>query len=704
MKKTAIRVLAGIMVAALLLGLAAGMLVGVSAAPISYITGDPTPCSGDDAYYNVIANWGERGALATYLSDNAIDFYAPGNTYDELKVLGDTDVNTEYNDGLYDALQDLMVENHEKQTSYGDTRALYAYTDCQNSDITDLTCFYTNASLDPQWDQGATWNREHTWPKSKTPEGDNVNNNTTGERADIIMLRPTASSVNSSRGNKAYGSATTADYYFPNHDANGQVDVRGDVARILLYVYVRWGDTGFMWGADGVIESMDVLLQWLEEDPVDTWELGRNDSVESITGTRNVFVDYPELGYLLFNESVPDMQTPSGEAAAQNSDYTVTATSADPEQGTVSCSGNTITAFPVRGYAVSGWEVTSGSATVTQNGNVFTVNASSDCTVKINFQPAGYNQISFAENGTVLPNVQVYDGEYLTMPAHTNAVPEGYTFLGWTDAQVNHSSSKPAQVYAPGDRFVPEDDTLFYALYQYTVDNDSADSDVFEKHTGAVTPGKYLIVSAGAAMSSTIEKNRFTLDKGITVSGTQVTGAAETSIWTFEQVAQDTYVLYNEAAGGYASAKGTGGKQVEMLTSVSGTAGHWKITSSSDPYTIENVGNRALGINQYVLRRNADYGFAPYVSNTGTAISLYRQLGGRAVYTTTQSLAQQRGDMNGDGEVTDADALYLLRFTLFPDRFPITQSGDVNGDSAVTDADALYLLRFTLFPDRFPLV
>ena len=205
-------------------------------------------------------------------------------------------------------------------------------------------------------------------------------------------------------------------------------------------------------------------------------------------------------------------------------------------------------------------------------------------------------------------------------------------------------------------------------------------------------------------MSSTIEKNRFTLDKGITVSGTQVTGAAETSIWTFEQVAQDTYVLYNEAAGGYASAKGTGGKQVEMLTSVSGTAGHWKITSSSDPYTIENVGNRALGINQYVLRRNADFGFAPYVSNTGTAISLYRQLGGRAVYTTTQSLAQQRGDMNGDGEVTDADALYLLRFTLFPDRFPITQSGDVNGDSAVTDADALYLLRFTLFPDRFPLV
>ena len=62
------------------------------------------------------------------------------------------------------------------------------------------------------------------------------------------------------------------------------------------------------------MESVDVLLEWMEIDPVDTWELVRNYSFESITGTRNVFVDYPELGFLLFGEEVPEnMATPSGE-------------------------------------------------------------------------------------------------------------------------------------------------------------------------------------------------------------------------------------------------------------------------------------------------------------------------------------------------------------------------------------------------------
>ena len=60
-------------------------------------------------------------------------------------------------------------------------------------------------------------------------------------------------------------------------------------------------------------------------------------------------------------------------------------------------------------------------------------------------------------------------------------------------------------------------------------------------------------------------------------------------------------------------------------------------------------------------------------------------------------------DYTADGQITDADAIYLLRYTLFPEDYPIAGNGDVNNDGSVTDADAVYLLRYTLFPEDYPL-
>ena len=190
-------------------------------------------------------------------------------------------------------------------------------------------------------------------------------------------------------------------YYDPNKESGGKLNLHGDVARIMLYVYVRWGNTGMMWGSSGVIESRDVLLAWMEEDPVDTWELGRNDSVQSITGTRNVFVDYPELAFLMFGEEIPDdMPTPSGKAIAGA--HKITVSSNNAAMGTVSLSGRNIQAYPTTGHKVVGYEVVSGAATVTQNGNTFEVKPSSDCEIRIIFAAKPVVTLTYLDNGIVM--------------------------------------------------------------------------------------------------------------------------------------------------------------------------------------------------------------------------------------------------------------------------------------------------------------
>ena len=266
-----------------------------------------------------VYNWGTRGTTATFLSPMASKFYGDKNiSLDALLALdGSANTSNVPDSALYDALYNLMATS--TYTSYDSTKNYFKYTDCQNSDGA-ISSFYSGVSVGPTWD--GTFNREHVWPNSKSNGGSDTN---TRRETDIMMLRPTATTENSGRGNTAYGKSSG--YFNPNNYVGSTgYDLRGDVARIVLYVYVRWGGDAtyhdgalnFMWGSSGVIESKDVLIEWMEADPVDTWEMGRNDSTEAILGTRNVFVDYPELAFDLFNEAVPTNYTsPSGGTSVE---------------------------------------------------------------------------------------------------------------------------------------------------------------------------------------------------------------------------------------------------------------------------------------------------------------------------------------------------------------------------------------------------
>ena len=283
------------------------LVMCVSFVPVLHLNANASEVNYVYSSQGYIYNWGTRGTVATFLSPNAEDFYEDNNTsYEELSSYSGSDNRSSVpSSDLYRELQSLMKSNHDYINGYSANNDLLKYTDCQNGGGK-ISSFYSGTSIGPGWGEGGSWNKEHTWPNSKGLSG--------SDEDDIMMIRPTSTSENSSRGNTAYGKSSG--YYNPNSESGGKYDLRGDVARIFLYVYVRWGNTSYAWGTSGVMESVPVLLEWMEADPVDTWELGRNDSVESITGTRNVFVDYPELAFILFDAEIPsDMSTPSGEAS-----------------------------------------------------------------------------------------------------------------------------------------------------------------------------------------------------------------------------------------------------------------------------------------------------------------------------------------------------------------------------------------------------
>ncbi len=287
----------------------------VDAAPSSSkITTTPTGyTSASDVIYQtgtvngkqIIKNWGARGETCVFLSSKAASFYTGSNTFANFSQMsGSNKQNSVPSSELFLALQSFMTSQHNFYTYYDgnkNVRNFYKYTDCVSSDTSTVALFYRGGLVSSTWDSGNTWNQEHCWPQSKLNNSEQI--------GDIMHLRPSNPSENSSRGNTPYG--TGSSYYDPG------VSVRGDCARIVLYMYVRYGLSSKMWGTSGVIQSIDVLLAWMEEDPVDTWEMGRNDSIQSITGTRNVFIDYPELAFILFGREVPsDMTTPSGNAGS----------------------------------------------------------------------------------------------------------------------------------------------------------------------------------------------------------------------------------------------------------------------------------------------------------------------------------------------------------------------------------------------------
>ena len=248
-----------------------------------------------------------------------------GSSGSEIYVPTPVDYNGTYYDSidsnlkgtdLVGALKNLLVGNCTKESSYNDCKN-YAgdsdpYTKGNNKTF---RSFYSHKEYKTaDFNSGSGWNREHVWPQSLS----GGLYTTSGGGSDINHIRPTITAENTERGNRLFAeidpkNATKTraceDSDIPNYmDSDNHYypcpTVRGDCARICLYMVTRYS-----MNITNVIDTpsntkqaaYNLLLKWNAEDPVDEYEIMRNDFSYSFNRTRNPFIDHPEYAVAAFS-------------------------------------------------------------------------------------------------------------------------------------------------------------------------------------------------------------------------------------------------------------------------------------------------------------------------------------------------------------------------------------------------------------------
>lgn len=242
--------------------------------------------------------------------------YAPytysGNYYKDIDFSATGGMNGE----LRQSLSELIYPAGFYSYSGNDTGTLseqLQQADEDPNNHSNMVMFYTRDSITKTWANPGVevWNREHVWCQSLS----NDNWGTSKGGTDILHLRPTYKSTNSTRNNHPYGNVVdkvSKTYnnmfygYLENHgDLFEPLDcVKGDVARIIMYVWTTYNNSSKPLNIKSVFESYDTLLQWHTMDKPDELEGHRNDYCQnqSKQKNRNPFVDHPELGWKIFGD------------------------------------------------------------------------------------------------------------------------------------------------------------------------------------------------------------------------------------------------------------------------------------------------------------------------------------------------------------------------------------------------------------------
>ncbi len=148
---------------------------------------------------------------------------------------------------------------------------------------------------------GNVVNAEHTWPQSKFSGSYDKEL----QKSDLINLYPVMNHANSVRSSYKFGNVVTVlNEPCPNaklgYTADGSKEPhfeapnahKGNVARAIFYFSIRYG-------LPISSEEETSLKAWHRADPVDDFEIRRNEIIFANQHDRNPFIDHPELVELI---------------------------------------------------------------------------------------------------------------------------------------------------------------------------------------------------------------------------------------------------------------------------------------------------------------------------------------------------------------------------------------------------------------------
>ncbi len=216
-----------------------------------------------------------------------------------------------YADNLKSVLHN-KINNHVRfpyTSNSTDVWDILKKTDRDPNNSSNVILLYTNYSVNAaqEYNGGNGWNREHVWAKSH-----GFPNKSDTAYTDVHHLRPSDIATNTRRGDKDfdYGGSSTSpkDNRYDNDSWEPRDEIKGDIARMMLYMTVRYEGGNYDLELVDYVSSSgpnfgkkSVLLEWNRLDPVSEFERNRNRVIYSYQKNYNPFVDHPEFADRIYN-------------------------------------------------------------------------------------------------------------------------------------------------------------------------------------------------------------------------------------------------------------------------------------------------------------------------------------------------------------------------------------------------------------------